>query len=52
MLTLVDSQSLDNSPPTRDFITQRADQIQSLFLAGGTAAISEQVEQRLSELVE
>lgn len=51
VLVLVDGNGIDGSPETRDFLEAQADAIREVKLAGGTAAISSAVEQRIRQLV-
>jgi putative cell wall-binding protein len=51
VLVLVDGQSLDGSPASRQWLADHGDASEALRLAGGNAAITEQVEQRLRSLV-
>lgn len=50
LLVLVDGHDLDRSPATRDLLTGLADEIDTLRVTGGTAAVSTATEQRLRRL--
>lgn len=52
VLLLVAPDTLAGSPATRDFVTANAETIDDLFILGGTAAVSDTVEEELSALLE
>lgn len=52
VLLLVAPDSLAGSPATRDFVAGNADAIDEVFILGGTAAVSDTVEEELSALLE
>jgi len=51
VMVLVDGGNLDNSPQTRDWISQRRSGLIDLTIVGGTGAVSATVESQLSALV-
>jgi hypothetical protein len=51
-LVLIDGEDLAFSPDTRDWIADHADQLATLNLAGGTAAISSDTADALTALIE
>ncbi len=51
-LLLVQPESLDNSPPTAEIIGNTLEVLRIIRLLGGTAAISQEVEDQLRVLVD
>ncbi|MDQ3973264.1 MAG: cell wall-binding repeat-containing protein [Actinomycetota bacterium] len=51
ILMLVHPTDLDNSPPAREYVTKYRATIEQLFLMGGSAAITDRVEQQLAAIL-